>query len=127
MVDVSDIQAQLSDVYAKSYKEAMNKMPPSAWGKMGDKSGGGSPPPSPSPSPSPSPPPSSSSSSSPPPSSDDPDTIVTPWGTSFKAKSNLKDPTEPLFKVDSPKKEGKNVAAPEELDAPQPQEDYQQQ
>ena len=120
MVDVSDIQAQLSDVYAKSYKEAMNKMPPSSWGKLGE-SKGGSPPPSasqPSPAPSGGSPsgggsPPSGGGGSPPPSGEDPDTIVTPWGTSFKAKSNLKDPTEPLFKVDAAKKEGVNVAAPE--------------
>jgi hypothetical protein len=41
---------------------------------------------------------------------------VTPWGTSFKAKNNLKDPTEPLFSVASAEKKGVNIAAPEELD-----------
>lgn len=100
MVDVSDIQAQLSDVYAKSYKEAMTKMPPTSWGKMGESKGGSSAPTPPPPKAEPAAPPSGGGGSSPPASEEDPDTIVTPWGTSFKAKKNLKDPTEPLFAVD---------------------------
>ena len=91
----------------------MQKMPPSSWGKLGESKGGSTPPPPPKSDPSP--PPSGGGGDSPPPD-EDPDTIVTPWGTSFKAKKNLKDPTEPLFSVESSEKNGKNIAAPEELD-----------
>ena len=62
----------------------MQKMPPSSWGKLGESKGGGSTPPPP-PKSDPSPPPSGGGGDSPP-ADEDPDTIVTPWGTSFKAK-----------------------------------------